>query len=163
MNDTKKTRYLYEFDDKSEKKIYKKLRRSLKKMFLKKKEKAGTDEIKTYIEWRAYVKQKYKKYSKKELIDFAKFLEWRAEEKSMEHNTVNEYMLIIITAIITIAFQIFLPYGMPMTILLIFITCGVIEAVTYIKKKYRISDNSFYLDYKKIIDELIKKKEKKKK
>ena len=49
-------------------------------MFLKKKEKAGTDEIKTYIEWRAYVKQKYKKYSKKELIDFAKFLEWRAEE-----------------------------------------------------------------------------------
>ena len=102
MNNTKKTRYLYEFDDKSEKKIYKKLRRSLRKMFLKKKEKAGTDEIKTYIEWRAYVKQKYKKYSKKELIDFAKFLEWRAEEKSMEHNTVNEYMLIIITAIITI-------------------------------------------------------------
>lgn len=161
MNDTKKTRYLYEFDDKSEKKIYKKLRRSLRKMFLKKKEKAGTDEIKTYIEWRAYVKQKYKKYSKKELIDFAKFLEWQAEEKSMEHNTVNEYMLIIITAIITIAFQIFLPYEMPMTILLIFITCGVIEAVTYIKKKYGISDNSFYLDYKKIIDELIKKKEKK--
>lgn len=161
MNDTKKTRYLYEFDDKSEKKIYKKLRRSLRKMFLKKKEKAGTDEIKTYIEWRAYVKQKYKKYSKKELIYFAKFLEWRAEEKSMEHNTVNEYMLIIITAIITIAFQIFLPYEMPMTILLIFITCGVIEAVTYIKKKYGISDNSFYLDYKKIIDELIKKKEKK--
>ena len=161
MNDTKKTRYLYEFDDKSEKKIYKKLRRSLRKMFLKKKEKAGTDEIKTYIEWRAYVKQKYKKYSKKELIDFAKFLEWRAEEKSMEHNTVNEYMLIIITAIITIAFQIFLPYEMPMTILLIFITCGVIEAVTYIKKKYGSSDNSFYLDYKKIIDELIKKKEKK--
>ena len=37
MNDTKKTRYLYEFDDRSEKKIYKKLRRSLRKKFLKKK------------------------------------------------------------------------------------------------------------------------------
>ena len=180
MNDTKKTRYLYEFDDKSEKKIYKKLRRSLRKMFLKKKEKAGTDEITTYIEWRAYVQQKYKKYSKKELIDFAKFLEWQAEEKQIDQNTVNAYMLIVFTAIITEAFKNMLLdpmfemvgkvpwvnvelFSILTAIILVLFVCGIIELVGYIIKKHRISDNSFYLDYKKIIDEMIERKEKKKK
>ena len=180
MNDKKKIMYLYEFDDRSEKKIYKKLRRSLRKMFLKKKEKAGTDEIKTYIEWRAYVKQKYKKYSKKELIDFAKFLEWRAEEKQIDQNTTNEYMRIVFTVIITEAFKNILltpmfkmvekysvitveKFSIPTTIFLVFFVCGIIELVGYIIKKHRISDNSFYLDYKKIIDEMIERKEKKKK
>lgn len=179
MNNTKKTRYLYEFDDKSEKKIYKKLRRSLRKMFLKKKEKAGTDEIKTYIEWRAYVKQKYKKYSKKELIDFSKFLGWQAEEKQIDQNTTNEFMVIVFTVIITSAFQKVLfekmfemvekytvikveMFSIPTTIILVLFVCGIIKAVGYIRKKYKISENSFYLDYKKIIDELIEKKEKKK-
>lgn len=180
MNDTKKIMYLYEFDDRSEKKIYKKLRRSLRKKFLKKKEKAGTDEIKTYIEWRTYVIQKYKKYSKKALIDFSKFLEWQAEEKQIDQNTTNAYMLIVFTAIITEAFKNMLLdpmfemlgevpwvnvelFSILTAIILVLFVCGIIELVGPIIKKHIINDSSFYLDYKKIIDEMIERKEKKKK
>ena len=129
-----------------------------------------------------YIKEQldFAKYSKKELIDFAKFLEWQAEEKQIDQNTVNAYMLIVFTAIITEAFKNMLLdpmfemvgkvpwvnvelFSILTALISVLFVCGIIELVGYIIKKHSISDNSFYLDYKKIIDEMIERKEKKKK
>lgn len=159
----------YKFDESYEMNIYKYL--CCRKMKKKIKEKMDNDiKFITYHQWENYIQNKYKNLNKSELKEFSHFLNLRIRNLKPEH----EYWNIVITVLLTILTEKAYNEFINMTInesdniakiigqFLFVIGVGasifIILIVKITKSIWDVSDKSdFYSDYKKIIDNMIKK------
>lgn len=157
----------YDFDFNLERNIYEYLCFSSKKGLKRLNEKVRFE---TYKQWKQYVCNRYKDYSKSKLIEFSRYLNQRIRNKKPYH----EYWSIMLAIILTLAFTKIVDFslsklnettamasieGIILSLFIEFLIIGSIVAIIFWTLPTLINNNideNFLRDYKEIIDEIIK-------
>lgn len=162
----------YEFDEQYEVNIYKYL---CFKRLKKKAEKKMNESVKfiTYDQWKRYINDKYKNFTYYDLNEFSHFLNQRIRNISPE---LENWKLVIPVILALFAEEFFqqiinlsnIPFNsiLQVFIELILLVGVIISSVFVVEKIFEptwwVSDRkNFYMDYKEIIDEMLKEKMKK--